>query len=386
MRCTQTNCGKSFVNPLELYNGALVCPYCKKELTIVSDFKLTPRNQELYTLSELYLHRYLSPNSQTNGKGAVLNMMPEEMLNLAIENCRQSAEEGNPFATYRMGYYNEYFCETKRSENDRVRVAFNYYASLCYCQVKKPKVEENATSMTEDDFALLKRQAGIALLNLYNHYSTALKGTTKYDYEKNKQRLIAQYGDLGVEENVARKRSANHVKSVFKVLCSCLAKKRAPLCGLFLITGEEFKSLFNTKKYEKDKKPYLIKLIAKGVELRYLPCDADGSITKDIEDRYFINLSSEDRVKQTLLNINEQSLFYLYLFKPKGGHQFLSGSQIRKVNKKLAKNSYEAVCSLIDYSQQEYLFFDDDIVVFKKGANIEKCVDMLIEKICEDDE
>lgn len=386
MKCTQDNCGKSFSKPLELYNGALVCPHCRKELSVVSDFKLTERNKELYNISDLYLYRYLSPNSQDKEKGNLLKLKPEEMIELAIENCRQSAKEGNPYATYKMGYYNECFLETKRSENDRIRVAFNYYASLCYCQAKKIKVENGIPPISEEDFEQLKRQAGISLLNLYNNYSRALKGASKYDYEKNKQRLTSLYGDLGVEINMAVRRTGSRIKSVFGVITSCLNKIRAPLCGLFLLTGAEFKNLFTIKKYAKDKKPELYKLIAKGIELRYLPCDSEGIITKDLDERYFINLANEDRIREFLSSISDDDNFYLYLFNPKGGHEYLSGSQIKSIGKKLAENSYEAVCSLIDYSAQEYLFFDDDIVVFKKGNTIEKCVDLLVEKICGDEE
>ena len=72
----------------------------------------------------------------------------------------------------------------------------------------------------EEEFALLKRQSGIALLNLYNHYVSALKGTSKYDYEKNKQRLTTLYGDLAVEETVANKKSLTFVSGIFYLLDS----------------------------------------------------------------------------------------------------------------------------------------------------------------------
>ncbi len=386
MKCTQSNCGKTFNKPLELYNGAVVCPHCKKELSVVSDFKLTARNQELYNLSELYLFRYLSPKSQDKSKGSALKLKPAEMVELAIENCRQSAKEGNPYATYKMGYYNEFFLETKRSENDRIRVAFNYYASLCYCEAKKPKMEQGASPMKEEEFEFLKHQAGIALLNLYVNHSKALKGTSKYDYEKNKQRLTALYGNMPVQERIGTSRSGGRIKNVFNVISSCLNKVRAPLWGLFLLTGAEFKELFTLKKYAKDKKPELYKLIAKGVELRYLPCDSEGLISKDIDDRYFINLVDEEKIRAFLSEVKDDENFYLYLFNHKGGHEYLSGGQIKRIKKKIADNSYEAVCSLIDFSAQEYLFFDDDIVVFKKGGNVEKCVDLLVEKICGDEE
>ena len=74
------------------------------------------------------------------------------------------------------------------------------------------------------------------------------------------------------------------------------------------------------------------------------------------------------------------------MFNAKGNHEYLSGGQIKRIKNKIAENSYEAVCSLIDYSAQEYLFFDDDMVVFKKGGNVDKCVDLLVEKICGDEE
>ncbi|MBR5439354.1 MAG: hypothetical protein IKV61_03965 [Clostridia bacterium] len=386
MKCTQINCGKKFEKSLILYNGALVCPHCKKELTVVSDFKITERNQEIYNLSELYLHRYLSPKSQDETRGAVIKLRANEMIGLAIDNCNTAAKEGNPYAVYRMGYYNEYFLESQRGETDRIRVAFNYYSSLCYSEAKKVKVEQGASAMSEEEFERLKRQAAIALLTLYDRYPQALKGSTRYDYEKNKQRITSIYGDLPVEVNLAKKRASGHTQNVFRILLSCLNRNRAPLWGLFLLTGSELKSLFLMKKDQREKKPELYKLISKGVHLRYLPCDSEGVIAKDLEDRYFINFpNNEERVKEMLQDIKDDENLYLYLFNTKGGHEYLSASQIKKIGIKLASNSYESVCSLIDYSAQEYLFFDDDIFVYKRGIKIEKCVDVLIEKISGDE-
>ena len=53
MICTNESCKKKFNAPLELFNGALTCPHCKKELTTIQDFKLTEKNEELYQTGEL---------------------------------------------------------------------------------------------------------------------------------------------------------------------------------------------------------------------------------------------------------------------------------------------------------------------------------------------
>ena len=381
MKCTQSSCGKNFAKPLELYNGALVCPHCKKELSVVTEFKLTERNQELYNISELYLFRYLSPDSQDETKGSSLKLKPEEMINLAIENCRQSAKEGNPYAAYRMGYYNEFFLETVRSEKDKMRIAFDYYSSLCYCDLVQPKVEQGATPITTEEFGFLKRQAGVALLNLCINNSKALKGASRYDFERNKKRLTEIYGPLPVEKSVTDSRAGTRIQSIFKILLSCIKKERTPLWGLFMLNGAELKELFSLKSNEKDNKPELFKLISKGVEFRYLPCDSQGNITKNVDDRQFIRLIGESKIKERIASIKDNENIYLYLFNSKGSHD-LPNSQIKRIGEKLSSKNFYDVCTLIDYSAQEYLFFDDDILYFKKkGSKIEKCVELLIKHI-----
>ena len=60
MKCLNPACGKNIATPLELFNGLLACPHCKKELTIIRDFKITEHNNDLYNLSELYYYKYLT--------------------------------------------------------------------------------------------------------------------------------------------------------------------------------------------------------------------------------------------------------------------------------------------------------------------------------------
>ena len=154
MKCTYTNCAKKFTAPLELFNGALVCPHCKRELSVVADFKLTAENQELFNLSELYFFRYLSPKSYDQGDQPPLNLQPEELLDCAIENCSKSAKAGNPKAVYRMGFYNEHYLEAVRSENDRIRMAFDYYASLCYSPDLSVKTEDGVKPISNKEFGM----------------------------------------------------------------------------------------------------------------------------------------------------------------------------------------------------------------------------------------
>ena len=386
MKCTYTNCGKKFSAPLELFNGALVCPHCKRELSVVADFKLTAENQELFNLSELYFFRYLSPKSYEQGERPALNLAPEELLELAIDNCNKSAKAGNPKAVFRMGFYNEHYLETIRSENDRIRMAFDYYASLCFSPDLSVKVETGVKPISNKEFEDLKRSAGVSLLRLYSNYSRALKGIDKFDYEKNKQRLTVLYGDLNVDGKNDKKGAGSRTKNVYGVLSKCFNKTRAPLCGLFFLSGAELKSLFAFKKDKRDKKPELFKFITKGLEIRYLDCDENGIITKEREDRYFINFPNEAKSKEILSGIEDEKYVYLYFFNTHGKHQYLSGGQIKKAGAKFAKNYYEQLCRLIDFSAQEYLFYDDDIVMYKKGNNIERCVEMLIDKICGGDE
>ena len=90
MKCLNSACGKNIATPLELFNGLLACPHCKKELTIIRDFKITEHNNDLFNLSELYYYKYLTSftGEQPKSKNTVAKKV---LLEKAIATCKEAA-------------------------------------------------------------------------------------------------------------------------------------------------------------------------------------------------------------------------------------------------------------------------------------------------------
>lgn len=384
MICTNGKCGKKFKTPLDLFNGIQACPYCKQQITDVREFKFTTSNEKLYNLSELYYLRYLSPNSYSTETQKTLSYSKTELLDNAIKICSVSAKEGNPLAVYKMGYYNEHYFETAKSESDKVRIAFDYYAELGYSQSKKVTTEKRVKGLTDDEFALLKRNSAIAMLGLISKYPSAFKGdkeyVSKYNIDFNLNKIKKLYGDISINDVVITKTATvNKGKSLNNILKSCFSKERAPLFGLFFVSFEDFKKAFASEGNDKRKQNY-VKFLSKGFDVGYLECDEEGNVSHS-ESRYFTRLN-EISLKQFVLDEeNKDKYFYLYFFNSHGKHNYLSSGKMEKIKKELASNEYELVGRLIDFGLLEYLFFDDDIVYFKK-ASLSGVVEKLINYVC----
>jgi DNA-directed RNA polymerase subunit RPC12/RpoP len=377
MICSDAKCGKKFSAPLELFNGRLTCPYCKNEILVINKFSLTKDSEELYNLSELYFMRYLSPQSCEK---KIHIFKQNELLEYAIKNCAEAAKQGNPKAVFRMGFYNEHYLETLRSESDRIRMAFNYYAAICYYEGNNITAEKGVKAFTDEEFKSFKINAALRLLKLASKYPQALKDLKKYDYETNKQRIISLYGNLNFDEKTEKTSKVGKVKYIYQILTSCFNKDRAPLFGTFFLNGNELKNLFAIKKDKTEKKFDFVKLISKGLEIRYLPCSKDGNISQ--EDKYFIRFSNEEKAKEILSAIRDEEYFILYFFNTHGRHQYLSAKEMERVKKEIADSNYDLLCNLINNAMQEYMFFDDDIIEFKKGNNVKGSAKRLIEYVC----
>ena len=228
MKCNNVKCGKTFEKPLELFNGATTCPYCKKEQTIIGDFKVTSYNEELYVTSELYYFRYLGFLSKDSLKSTFPTLMQDELLEMAIETCLKSANLGNPKAIYKMGFYNEHYLESIRSETDRLKMAFDYYSALCYSDKSKIPVEDGIKGYSEEEFKDLKKQSAYRILDLFMIHEKKLKGAEKYDKEKNIARIKELYGNLAGVENGSNSKKSK-VESVKTILATCFSKKKEHL-------------------------------------------------------------------------------------------------------------------------------------------------------------
>ena len=378
MRCSNEKCRRQFAEPLELFNGVTACPYCKTEQKR-KNFELTKQNQELFDLSELYFYRYLFPSSLDKKAGGRIILKKSDLLKEAMENCKRSAYLGNIFASYKMGGYYERYNPESQSEFFRIKTAFEYYADVCFFTKDVIPTEKGARAVKEADVKELKRIAATDLLNLIVKHGSLLKGDEKFDPEKTEKRIFDVYGIRSVGEDNNRG-GVNKVNAVYNTVCSCIVGKRPPLFGLFFMTGREIKDLFDIKADKTKKRKFdFINVIARGVEIRYIPCRENG----DIDDGFYNEMMNfpynAERINDLLDGLDDYKHYYLYFFNTGGKHRYLTDRQAETIRAEF--NDMENNCYLLDklirHERLEYLFFDDDIM-FVKGKKIKGSAELLV--------
>ncbi len=381
MICTNKNCQKKINEPLELFSGDTACPHCKTKLSVVPKFAFTKRNDELFTLSELYFLRYLSPDSYNEKAKKLLSVSRAGLLSRAIEFCTAAVKEGNPKAVSRMAYYNEHYLEKTRSESDRIRLAFEYYYAICSCQATNVTTEKGVKGFTEVEFQAFKKQAAVSMAKLFYLHPHVFKGRSRY--ESKKVEIEAIYGTLSFSSSDESRTVTNKAKYLHGILLSCFGKERAPLFGLYKICGGDLRELFEKMNMKSTKFRYdFSKLLSKGVEMRYTLADNKGMVS---EDSYFSRFASDSAVRDLLSTISDSDSLYLYFFNTHGKHQYLSEGQMNRVKKDIAKENHSLLIELIDYSARDYLFYDDDIHFFKKGWSAKGCAKKLVESVIKED-
>ena len=368
------NCNKKFKKPLNLFNGERTCPHCKKKLTELKSLYITEENEGLYNLSEVYYLRYLSPDSYSLNNKKALAYTPAELLENAVKYCEESAKLGNPKAIYKMGYYNEFYLETEKSETDKIRIAFDYYSYLCYSSDVTVQSDGIAKGITKDEFSALKRNSAEAIVNLMNKYQVAFKGVgdyaKKYDMKANFKKIKSIYGDIVVDNTVVTVNQSSKIKSkqVQGVLKSCFGKDRVPLFGLYFLSFEEIKKVFSKDDGDKKKQDF-VKFLKKGFNVGITECDANGELLLD-NDGYFTDYN-EQKLKAFLENdSNLGKYFYLYFYNSKGKRTYLKKYDVAKTQNDLIRNEYALIKELINFGMLEYLFFEDDIVQFKNAEKL----------------
>lgn len=384
MKCTHKSCDKSFDTPLELYDGRLTCPHCKQEQTVVRSLCINEQNDAFYRLSELYFYRYLSPASYRPPAGMTLSS--EDFLENAITFCTRAAKEGHPKAVFRMGFYNEFYMETVRGETERARLAFDYYAALCYSQEESVEVAAGAvTTMTAEEFAALKRQAAIRLMALYAEFPHALEGPKKYDHAHNKEMIDRHYGQL--EESLQSEEIAKKDKDqyIYQIFVACVDKERMPLFGVFCVTGAQLKRLFAIRQDRVGHKYAFSRFFQKGLELRYLMADAENGIATIPPNEFYFNKLQDDlQAKRILDKIPDEAQIYLYFFNKKAKHEFLPSAQVAQVRADIESRRFGVLRHLIsNLTASDLLFFCDDIVQYKRGGQVRGAVDALVRHVCE---
>ena len=103
------------------------------------------------------------------------------------------------------------------------------------------------------------------------------------------------------------------------------------------------------------------------------------NIATSISDKFGLGI----RTAKILVSRGVDTLDKAEKFLNAGKHNFLSKSQMNKVEEDLRKGEYHLLNRMISWGNQEYLFYDDDIYQYlKKGSGIKNCVEKLKNQIC----
>jgi hypothetical protein len=250
MICTNDGCGKSIEKPLELFDGALACPYCGGILK--HKFAVNEENDNLFRLSQAFYFKYLAAVAADNQKKPDLKKMQEieQDLETAVTYCREAAWKGHPEACVKLGFYWESSYVGKKDSVERFKMAYRYYDEVASLDERTVDVErgEDGVAVAKDyaknaKFSAVKKEAAARLLRMLAEVGEELQNMMGFQLDEVTERLKAIVGDYGEAAFIAKRTSREEF--VLRTLKE--AKKNAgdaPVFGYFLMTGNELKNAY----------------------------------------------------------------------------------------------------------------------------------------------
>ncbi len=375
MKCL--SCKKNIVRSLELYDGSWACPHCGKPvLEIPESFSYTQENQEQYVLSECLYLQYL-----TEGK-SLTQAEADKKLDKAIELCRLSAKNGNPFATVRMGYfYDKDYLGITDGEVKRCKMAYSYYAAVCFHTEDPKKDASMGLKVRIEDFGQLRKRAGRMLLEMLSQAPDALTAIKAYNFKDNQNRVRAAVGeDFGVSADTQEIKKRKSEEQLFDLLFGCATRDRAPMFGISYLKGSEVQELFRIKRTGAKKDVWdAYRMIEKDyIELYFAPCNANRAISERDGFRRFSYRDSIDGMVfgdgDNPSEIEPDKTYCLYYFNDrlKNKPQYLSKKDVASVAQTLEPfGDTEWIRSLAnDGGRTDYALYEDDVFVLVKQKHV----------------
>lgn len=374
MKCSNKSCDKTIIEPLVLYNGKWVCPFCRKDLVnenIV--FKVTKENDEIYRLSEIFYYNSFNENDLATKELYIKN---------AVENCRLAASLGHPLAYKRLGfYYDKDYVELNRSEVARCQMAYQYYSTVCYSTNNELTIDPDVKNK---DISLIdiKKETAELMLKMLIEFGEGELLDESYSFEKNAKKIREK---LGVSIDETRKITSMKQTKLDKILSAlrdCTNKKRAPLFGIFpAVKVSDLENLFKNNDKE-------INSLIKNDDLYLAFVRYTDNRYSTIEGERLIPLSSPTKIKSDIENlINEkQEQVVIVFFNKKNGHNLLKKKEISAVEKYITdiKNKFlsDIVYNLTYHVKNGdgRIFYDDDVYYYLNSHSVPKALDELKNK------
>ncbi|MBQ7880108.1 MAG: sel1 repeat family protein [Clostridia bacterium] len=294
MICTEETCGRSIEEPLELFDGSLVCPYCGNILK--HKFSVNERNDNLFRLSQAYYFKYLAAaatlSDQTENEAKKAERI-YKYLESAVAYCREAARSGHPEACVKLGFYWEVGYVRKRDSIDRYKMAYRYYDEVCNLDEKAIEIERGEGGVVtardyakSEKFRQVKTEAAARLLKMLAEVGEELHNIMGFNLAAVTDRAKAIAGEQG-ESNVSL-RKASREEIVLRTLKE--AKKNAgdaPVFGYFLMSASALREAYGDEKTT-DK---IFNLVSSGgkLELKWVFwTDLDDN---DVDNNAFVDIN-----------------------------------------------------------------------------------------------
>ncbi|MCH5350850.1 MAG: hypothetical protein J1F39_02645 [Clostridiales bacterium] len=375
-----TKCEKSFENALELYNGNIACPNCGHDLASVKEFKITEESEERFRLSETFFYRSLElSNKNINGRPGETDRKKietewRENIDNAIKHCRIAAAAGHPEAYWRMGfYYDKDYAGVGSTEVQRCRIAYNFYAALCYYdRFKELKIDGNSSAIKYNNemFDSLRRRAANDLLIMLYNAPENLGMDERFGYAKNREKLVSIY-DRGIGPAEGDRPGSGTAQSQAAVtLAACLGKTRVPLFGYFYLSPSDLTRLVDAQlsKDPERRIETIYPVLGKDIMMVYFPCKNEKRAVDTTKQEVYSEAEPLFRYRN-----NEHGGYLCFI--NRNGSFMPDKSLPKKVEPRLKGSNYSLFRSLINaqtvdgsaYLISGLTFYGDDVIKYKKA-------------------
>lgn len=380
MKCNNSNCGKVFEKPIELFDGRKFCPFCKGDLLPNKNTKLqiTLNNHQLLVQSERIFHEDWLLNANEN-----MRIKRNEALETAIALCSEACGQGNPYAIINMGFYYENgYISTHRNQAEGLRAAYMNYSAVCF-NSRPDVVMPSGANLDADKLCALMVGAAKSLYGVLAKIGEDTRGEILSAEKLNQDMdavkgVLSHYGvNLSAEDMASvGKMQVMYSDYVYEVMSMMQNKARKPLFGLFKLTKDQ---LLEIDKQEAVSGVVRIKPLGEYINdgkiiIKLVSSASDGAIVGSIIDIH----NSNDIA--AVAGQSKQNNFYVFFYNDSCSFKRLKKSMKKRLYNEFVRNGNEGIIKLILNKVCGYVFTEDDIFMFYKTiGKLDDTIDKLIQ-------
>ncbi len=370
MRCSNSKCGIDIKSPLDLYNGDMACPRCRKKIELISrEMQLTEKNSELYELAELWYSYGLSlcvGNSVPEAIRAI-GISGEEMIQKALALTMEASLSGHPEARWRLAFfYDKDYAESDKTESVRVRLAGKYYSSIFESSLPE------FTGYGREQTLALKHRAARDFIKML---SLSDKTDREYLHRQRDAALAYLSADEREEVNMPEKSDAESLKA----LCALFSSEvRAPLFGVFTVSQD---SVADVADIIRDCRGFQLAKTSFAI----IPLENEAGMIPASYRR--MRFSAADTLDDDIDRAAKEGCGKIALFFLNLGGKHVKRLRIKPlyeyfVREKSVINMLDRIVTAMS-GRRSVTFYDDDIIFYNK-TNAQAGLEALVARIGED--